>query len=566
MFLDFWRDVESLLRDALDRCGFELPLADSKVKENELALELTPHADLASTISFRLAPVLRRSPVSIAQELSDAFVPEKDATVERVEVSGPYLNFYANSRFLDAVLLEAQGKEAWYGSMTGKAIVEHTSANPNGPLHVGHIRNSVIGDTLVRILKKAGYDVDSQYYVNDMGRQIAIVVWGRERYEVDDSKPDHATAKVYIQANRDLEADPDLVSQVDELMRLYESGNSKTAEKFKSAVEFALSGIEETLTGLNISHDNYHWESEFVIDGSVSKVIESLEATGLTEWDDGAFQLDLGEQGFEKKLVLKRSDGTSLYTTRDLAYHKWKAQNSDRMVDILGADHKLISGQLSATLKLIGVREPEIVIFEFVSLPTGSMSTRKGKFITADELLDEVEAQAYKEVTTRRPEESEEFRRAVAKDVGLGAVRYDIVKVSPDKATTFDWKKALDFEKLSAPFIQYSHARACSILGKAEFGGEFDPANLRSPEEVALIKKISQFDMVVERAASELKPHHLATYAREIAETFNQFYRCSPVLDADPGVKEARLALVAAARNALKETLETLGIPALESM
>jgi len=271
-------------------------------------------------------------------------------------------------------------------------------------------------------------------------------------------------------------------------------------------------------------------------------------------------------QGFEKKLVLKRSDGTSLYTTRDLAYHKWKAERSDRMIDVLGADHKLISGQLKAALRLMGVREPEIVIFEFVSLPTGSMSTRKGKFISTDELLDEVEAQAYKEVTARRPEEAEEFRRAVAKDVALGAVRYDVVKVSPDKATVFDWKAALDFEKLSAPFIQYSHARACSILDKAGDFGEFDPGLLAGPEEVDLIKKISQFDLAVELAGRELKPHLLATYARELAETFNQFYRSSPVLEAEPGVREARLALVKAARNCLRATLETLGIPALESM
>jgi len=169
-------------------------------------------------------------------------------------------------------------------------------------------------------------------------------------------------------------------------------------------------------------------------------------------------------------------------------------------------------------------------------------------------------------VTARRPEESEDFRRAVAKDVALGAVRYDVVKVSPDKATVFDWKAALDFEKLSAPFIQYSHARACSILDKAGDFGEFDPRLLTAPEEVDLIKKISSFDLSVEVAAQELKPHMLATYARELAETFNQFYRSSPVLEADPGVREARLALVKAARNCLRATLETLGIPALESM
>lgn len=566
MFLDFWGDVESLLRDSLDRCGFVLPETNAKIGGNELLLETSPHSDLASPISFRLAPVLKKNPAKISQELLEAMVLDEESTVDRVEAMGPYLNFYANRRFLDSAVLEAESDSCWTGSMTERVIVEHTSANPNGPLHVGHIRNSVIGDTLVRILRRAGCQVEAQYYVNDMGRQIAIVVWGCERYPLDDSKPDHATAKVYIQANKDLAAEPELKNGVDRLMQLYESGDSETAKKFRSAVEFALSGIEDTLKRLNISHDSYRWESEFVRDGSTAGVFEALESTGLTDWEEGALKLDLSGQGFEKKLVLKRSDGTSLYTTRDLAYHRWKAENSDRMIDVLGADHKLISGQLKAALGLMGVRVPEIVIFEFVSLPSGSMSTRKGKFISTDELLDEVEAQAYKEVTARRPEEDEEFRWTVAKDVALGAVRYDVVKVSPDKATTFDWKAALDFEKLSAPFIQYSHARACSILEKAGDLGEFDPRLLTSPEEADLIKKISQFDLAVELAARELKPHQLATYARELAETFNQFYRSSPVLEAEPSIKEARMGLVKAARNCLRATLETLGIPALESM
>lgn len=566
MFLDFWRDVESLLRDAMDRCGFLLPETGGKVDGNDLLLETSPHADLASTVSFRLAPVLKRKPADISRNLLEAIVPDEGGTVDRVEAMGPYLNFFASRRFLDSAVREAEGDRCWTGSMTERVIVEHTSANPNGPLHVGHIRNSVIGDTLVRILRRAGCEVEAQYYVNDMGRQIAIVVWGCGRYPLDGSKADHAIAKVYIQANKDLVADPGLKEGVDRLMQLYEGADEKTADKFREAVNYALSGIDETLRRLNIRHDSYHWESEFVRDGSTALIFDRLEATGLTGWEEGSLQLDLSGEGFEKKLVLKRSDGTSLYTTRDLAYHKWKADRSERMIDVLGADHKLISGQLRASLRLMGVREPEIVIFEFVSLPTGSMSTRKGKFISTDELLEEVEARAYEEVTARRPEEGEEFRRSVAKDVALGAVRYDVVRVSPEKATVFDWKAALDFEKLSAPFIQYSHARASSILDKAEAFADFDPAILTSPEEVDLIRKISQFDLAIQVAARELKPHLLATYARELAEVFNQFYRSSPVLEADPGIKEARLALVKAARNCLRATLETLGIPALESM
>lgn len=560
MFLDFMSEVELLLQGALDRCGF-------KVEEgvNSLGLDVSPHADLASSVAFRLAPVLKKSPAAIAKEILQAISPEYKF-VARVELAGPYLNFFMSPLFLEAVLARALADNAWAGRMTEKVIVEHTSANPDGPLHVGHIRNSVIGDTLVRILRRAGCTVDAQYYVNDMGRQEAMVVVGCDHFQLDGSKADHAIAKVYIAANKEMETNPEIRSEADLVIQRYEAGDPEIVAKIQSAVRYAIGGIEETLHRMNISHDSYHWESEFVRNGSVAEIVGLLEKTGLTEWEDGAYQLDLNQYGFEKKMVLKRANGTSLYITRDLAYHRWKSANSDRSVDILGADHKLVSGQLRTTLRLLHVREPEVVIFEFVSLPTGSMSTRKGKFISADELIDEVEKQAFEEVKARRPLESEDFLREVARQVAQGAVRYDVVKVSADKATTFDWKQALDFEKLSAPFIQYSHARACSILRKGDSEHEFQAGLLTGEYEVALIKKIAEFDLIIIRAARELKPHHLATYARELAESFNLFYHYSPVLDAAPELREARMALARAARNALRTTLETLGISALETM
>jgi arginyl-tRNA synthetase len=304
---------------------------------------------------------------------------------------------------------------------------------------VGHIRNSVIGDTLVRILRRAGCTVDAQYYVNDMGRQEAMVVVGCNHFQLDGSKADHAVAKVYIAANKLMESQPGIRDEADSVISRYEAGDPEIIAKIQSAVKYAIGGIEQTLQRMNIGHDSYHWESEFVRRGDVEEIVGLLEKTGLTEWENGAFQLDLTSHGFEKKMVLKRANGTSLYITRDLAYHRWKAENSDRSVDILGADHKLVSGQLRTALRLLGVREPEVVIFEFVSLPTGSMSTRKGKFISADELLDEVEKQAYEEVKLRRPEESEAFLKEVAVQVAAGAVRYDVVKVSAEIPFALDW-------------------------------------------------------------------------------------------------------------------------------
>jgi len=561
MFLDFMNEVQSLLYEAAKVCGW-----DQIPPDGFGMLEISPHADLASSITFRLAPQLSKSPQSIAKDLCDAIEIPLGSHVDRVEQAGPYLNFFMSNSALASILWEAQGGDCWKGRLSQRVIVEHTSANPNGPLHVGHIRNSVIGDTLARVLRRAGCTVETQYYVNDMGRQIAMVVWGCDHYPLEEIKADHAIAKVYIEANRAIAERPELVSEINRQIQLYEAGDPQAVEKVRVAVDYAISGIEDTLHRLNIRHDSYHWESEYARSGEMANLVERLEGTGLTSWEDGSLQLDLSAKGFEKNMVLMRADGTSLYISRDLAYHRWKSERCDRIVDVLGADHKLISAQLRTALDLLGIPAPEVVIFEFVSLPTGSMSTRRGKFITADELLDEVEKQAFMEVSTRRPEESEDFRREVAREVALGAVRYDVVKVSPEKATTFDWKAALDFEKLSAPFIQYSHARACSILRKADLPEQFDPSLLTGEAEVALIKKIAQFDLVVDKAARELKPHQFATYARELAEAFNGFYRYSPVIEAPAGLREARLALVNAARNALYVTLDTLGITALESM
>ncbi|MCD4822702.1 MAG: arginine--tRNA ligase [Methanococcoides sp.] len=567
MFLDFIDQVTSILNDAVRSAGFEA---------DDMELGPSQHADLSSRIAFRLASVAKQSPKDVAEKIAGEIVIPKGSFVEKVEALGPYLNIWASRNFIEGTVLAIrEQKEAFGGNFSeGRILLEHTSANPNGPLHVGHIRNSIIGDTLGRILKRAGYDVELQYYVNDMGRQIAIVSWALGHFEFDESsKPDHAIADVYIKANAELNAHPEKVAEIDKLMQFVEKGDPATIETFDKAVGLAVSGIKETLKKMNVAHDEFPKESSFIRSGDVSRIVEEIKATGRTEIDNGALVVDLKDYGFEKTLVIQRTDGTSLYTTRDLAYHEWKGERADRIIDVFGADHKLISGQLKATLNAIGKKEPEFVIFEFVSLPEGSMSTRSGKFISADELLDQIKTQAYKEVDKRRPEMPDDFKAGVAEIVGIGAVRYDIVKVSPEKSTVFDWKEALDFEKQGGPFIQYSHARACSILQKAKDEGIWKPeepinaALLVEDSEVSLIKKMAMFDKMLDQCAKDLRPHTFAIYARELADAFNQFYRFVSVLNAeDEKLRSSRIALVDCARMVLANTLDTLGLGAPESM
>jgi len=567
MFLEFKKQVNSALKKAVGSLNFEI---------DDFELEASQHADIASKVAFRLASQAKKSPKDIAQQIVEAIELPEDSLLGEIKAVGPYINITSSRSYIDKTVtgIREEGNAFGGGFCEGKILLEHTSANPNGPLHVGHIRNSIIGDTLVRILKHAGYDVETQYYVNDMGRQIAIVSWAFTQFEFDVSKkPDHAIADIYIKANALLNDDPEKIAEIDKRMQLVESGDEETIESFDVAVSHAVSGIKETLMRMNVKHDSFPHESSFIRSGAVSRVVEEIKAIGRTADDKGALVVDLGDYGFEKTLVIQRSDGTSLYTTRDLAYHEWKGERADRIIDVLGADHKLISGQLKATLNSIGKKEPEVVIFEFVSLPEGSMSTRRGKFISADDLLEQIEEQAYMEVDKRRPEMAEGFKREVARTVGIGAVRYDIVKVSPEKSTVFNWKEALDFEKQGGPFIQYSYARACNILRKAGeelswiSAQDIDPSLLVEDTEIDLIKKMASFDSVIDISARELKPHAIAIYARELAESFNQFYRFVPVISAEEeDIRASRLALVECARTVLASALNTLGLGAPESM
>ncbi len=527
------------------------------------------HADLASTISFALAKKQKTSPVRIAQDLVKIINdnPEFRATGARSEAAGPYINFKLDTSYLAESLQAAV--QPGYGSLTKKGIrvvLEHTSANPNGPLHVGHIRNSIIGDTLARVFRKAGYGLEVQYYVNDMGRQIAIVVWGFDNLDStrhEGEKEDAHIARVYIAANREIDKDPSITQQVNTLMQLVEHGDPATVKKFRREVSRCLDGFAVTLNDLNVKHDRFVWESDFIRNGYTDRIIAKIKKLPQAQ-DEETLALDLEEFGFSNKYVIRRSDGTSVYAARDLAYHTWKAANFDRVIDVLGADHKLIASQLRCTMKLLGEKAPEIVHFEFVSLPEGSMSTRAGKFVSADDLITEIRKRAFDEVTIRRPELDEDTRKSIASSVGLAAIRYDIVKVTPEKSTVFDWKEALDFERQSGPYIQYAHARACSILEKA---GTFSMFYIpKTDQEIALAKEIAKFPTIIEKVASELHPHILATYARELADTFNTFYHYEQVLKSEGDTRERRLTLVRAVQNTLKESLETLGIDAISTM
>jgi arginyl-tRNA synthetase len=554
MFRETYATIERLLKEATG-------LSDPQLVDGG------GHADLASTAAFALARERKKEPVAIAKEIAEQLAGKEELKSITIDVKGPYINFIFGHEYAAASLKAAV--LPGYGSLLKKetrVVLEHTSANPNGPLHVGHIRNSIIGDTLARAFRKAGYRLEVQYYVNDMGRQIAIVIWGFDHLDparLAEEKEDHHVARLYIAANREIEKNPAITQEVDLLMQQVEQLEPATVRKFRTHVSYCLDGFSVTMKRLNVKHDRFVWESDFIRNRDTDRVLGRIKKLPEAR-EEETLSLNLAAYGFEKPYVLRRSDGTSVYATRDLAYHTWKSRNFDRVIDVLGADHKLIGAELRQALMLLAERPPEIVHFEFVSLPEGSMSTRAGKFVSADDLMDEVTKRAFEEVTVRRPELPEEQRWEIACSVAIAGIRYDIVKVSPEKSTVFNWNEALDFERQSGPYIQYAHARACSILEKA--GAFTDWYEAETKREIALVKRIAQFPMVVEKVVAELRPHLLATYARELADEFNSFYHFEPVIQSEGKVRDRRLTMVKAVQNTLQEALETLGIDAIRTM
>ncbi len=518
---------------------------------------------------FKFASILKRSPADIAKDVVD----ELEIENIHLEQAGPYVNFKIDDEYLVNKTIKSAIKDDRFGKLPDKdekLLVEHTSANPNGPLHVGRARNPIIGDTVARIYEMAGYDVEKQYYVNDIGRQMAILAWGRMNLDEDDlpspdrDKIDYQIVRYYQEASRLLEEDEGLEDEIRDIIKRMEKGEEDIFDLFKDSSEKVLEGITQSLSRLNIDLDSYKNESEFIIDGSVDETIDKMEKLEECDNEDGALFFKNGEN----KTFVTREDGTNLYPARDIAYHIWKSLQSDKLVNILGEDHKLHGEFLINALSALDISPiPDIIFYSFVTFEGKEMSTRKGTYVTLDDFMDTAHQKAREEILKRRDDFDKETVEKVSEKVGLGAVRYNIIKVQPGKPIDFRWEEALDFQGNSAPFIQYTHARASSILRKWDgYEDELeelldDDINLYESGEISLVKKISEFPRVILESKNEKSPHKIANYAYQLASEFNQFYRDYSVLKSEDKKKE-RIILVKAFKNVISNVLYTLGIDA----
>ena len=544
---------------------------------------------------FPFASVLRMAPQAIADELADSF-PPLDALLSVSSVNG-YLNFKAHPEWLANAILSNQiyvGNALENSGKTGeRVLLEHTSANPNGPFHVGRARNAILGDTLVRLHRLHGDDVRAEYYVDDMGKQVGVLAWALENLGKEDvenllsereppserwaDKADHQRVRWY-QAAQLLRNDADearkgeIEQEIGKLVHASEHGDVGVLESFESAYTPVLDGMLTTLSRLGISFDTFTKESTFVVNGTVAelmKTLDSLEISGTA--DNGAGYLDLGQRGLKGKteFFYRRGDGSSLYATRDVAYHIWKWGESNRLVNVLGEDHKLQAKQVGMTLEELGQKPPNVLFYSFIKLPEGKMSTRRGNVVFMDDLLEEAHAQASAVVRELRPEYDDEKVARIAEAVGAAAVRFNIIKVSPEKGFTFRWEEALAFEAGSAPFIMYAHTRACSIARRV-VGlpvSELERPTVESMPEglVELLRLMCTHNDVIERSVREQKAHLFALHMLELANAYNGFYRDCPVVQ-NGKVDSFAFSISEIARELMRSGLEGLGITPIEEM
>jgi len=527
---------------------------------------------------FPFAKQLGCSPDEVAQQIADALELEIGETV----AVGPYVNIRASMQWLsDQLSKQPESKES--------IMIEHTSANPNGPFHVGRARNAVLGDTFVRMHRAAGYDVTAEYYVDDMGKQVGILCWALENLDdgqvrallaegdiaIEDSphsgKEDHARVLWYQAANLLKAQDPAVDSGVTELVQKSEEADVDILARFEAAYQPVLDGMLETLGRMGITFDTFTKESRFIVDGSVEVLMDQLQSSelhGVAE--NGAHYLELESKGVKGKstqFYYRRGDGSSLYATRDLAYHQYKWTRSNHLLNILGEDHKLQSKQVGIALEELDIRTPEVVFYAFTKLADGKMSTRRGNVVYMDDLLDEARARALKTVREARPELSEEKLLEIAESVGVSATRFNIARISPEKGITFRWADALSLEADSAPFIMYSHARACSIqrkVGEVDLSEGLDASAL-SGSAADLVRRMAYMNDELQTAIDSRAPHNFCAWLSALAVDYNRFYRDNYVIE-EGVVNVQNLILSELAREHLRRGCEAVGIIPIEEM
>ncbi|MDE9903927.1 arginine--tRNA ligase [Staphylococcus pseudintermedius] len=523
----------------------------------EIKIEIpkdTKNGDYATNIAMVLTKLAKRNPREIAQLIVDHLDTEA-AHVKKIDIAGPgFINFYLDSSYLNAVIDQALELDTQFGrvaeSKNKKILVEYVSANPTGDLHIGHARNAAVGDTLCNILDAAGYDVTREYYINDAGNQITNLAKSIEARYLQ-----HLGQKAEMPADgyhgQDIKnIGADLAEKQPNLMDLSDDERLKTFRQL--GVDYEMAKLKQDLADFNIHFDNWFSETSLYEKGEIKAVLERMKENGYTYEQDGATWLRTTDFKDDKDRVLIKKDGTYTYFLPDIAYHYDKFQRgNDNLINLFGADHHGYINRLKASLETFGVDSGrlEIQIMQMVRLMQDGeevkMSKRTGNAITLREIMDEV---------------------------GIDAARYFLTMRGAD--THFDFDMALAKEQSQdnpVYYAQYAHARICSILRQAEAQGYqvekgADYQTITNDKAIELLKKVAEFEPMIEGAAEARAPHRVTNYIQDLAAHFHKFYNAEKVLTEDQAKTKAHLALIDAVRITLRNALQLVGVTAPEQM
>jgi len=548
-----------------------------KLKRERIVLEKPKDhkfGDLAFPC-FILSKKLKKSPDKIAKDLALKIRPS--GPVAKIGPEGGYLNFFANwdiigQDVVKEVLKEGDNFGRGKGGR-GNVMVEYCHFNTHKAVHIGHIRTACLGESLSRILEFSGYRVLRTNYQGDIGPHVARCIWGFLKLH-GGREPKEERGKwlgrVYAEASKKLKDNEELTKEVDDVNKKIYAGDPKLTKIWEKTRKWSLDYFDRIYGTFGITFDRLYFESE--VEKIGTEISKNLLRKRIAKESEGAILVDLEKHGLGAFLLIK-SDGTPLYSAKDLGLANLKSREYkiEKSIHVVGSEQKLYFQQLFKTFELS--RSPLAnksyhLCYELVNLPTGKMASREGEVILYEDVLNELIKHAKEETGKRNPKMKKETLESVSKDIALASLKYDMIKMSPSKTIIFDWRHALDFEGNAAPYLQYTYARANSILRKAKVNkiGKFDISLLKHPLERELIRMISEFPENVQKASNDFRPHYIANFCYALSTKFNEFYQFIPVIHARMGLKIHRLALVKAVSVVLKNALGLLGVEAPERM
>lgn len=554
--------IKDIIKDILN--------IDLDFKEIENIIEIPPKKELGDYAlpCFTLAKKTNKNPNVIANEIKDKLI--QNTEFEKVNVLGPYINIFINKKkfSLKALneIINNQNNFGFVENKIGKILIEFPSPNTNKPLHLGHLRNMAIGESISRLLEYNGNKVIRVNLYNDRGIHICKSMLAYKKYGEDkqpDKKPDHFVGDYYVIFNNKAKEDENLNHEVQEMLIKWEQCDKDVINLWKKMNNWVYDGFEQTYRLFGIKHDKHYYESE-IFKKSKKFILQFLKNNIFSKRKDGAIIINLKEDGMDEKVLL-RADGTSIYITQDLylAIIKDRDYNPHTSIYIVGNEQDYHFKALFTILKKIGFQKKLLHLsYGMVELPDGRMKSREGNVVDADNIISEVRVLAVKELLNRYKNIKQDEVDDRALKIALSTIKYSLLKTSTYKNVTFDPKESVSFNGDTGPYLLYSYARAKSIIEKKSKDPKSN--NEISEHEYNLIKKMYGFPEIVKQGAKDLNPSIVAHFAYGLCQQFNEFYQLCPVINSDN--EKLRIKLVTAFAMVLKKSMYLMGIETLESM